>query len=110
MDSPYAHKRPSANVSFPTTHRTNARQQKTPALGPGFCTRIEGLAQLVLRRLMKPIPARPRPASASVAGSGTDAVDQRRNPVVRQRRRQSDASFFELFVDFLVDVHGWRRT
>ncbi len=41
---------------------------------------------------------------------GRDAVDQRRNPIVRQRRRQRDAGFLELLVNLFADVHGSRRT
>jgi plasmid stabilization system protein ParE len=49
---------------------------RPPARRPGLCLRIERLHQLALRRRMKPTPARPRPKSANVEGSGTAATGE----------------------------------
>jgi len=59
---------PVANDCFAAPQKTRARR------GAGFLVRIESVVQLDLRRLTKPTPARPRPRSESVAGSGTEGV------------------------------------
>jgi hypothetical protein len=59
---------PSRTRSPPAASRQP--ESRNPARGPGSCQRVERDAQLGLRFLAKPTPARPRPSNPRVAGSG----------------------------------------
>jgi hypothetical protein len=67
-------RRPSPPLCGVWSRPCAAPKKQNPGTWPGFCVRIERVAQFALRRLMKPSPARPRPSKPRVAGSGTEPV------------------------------------
>ena len=58
---------------FSQRHSDNATggRDKNPAGGRGHCGNLATWNQWAFRRLPNPIPARPTPSNANVAGSGT---------------------------------------